>query len=178
MAVHKPPMEAASASVFLLTWRSSAACLRGSRVSLAPQSASSRSISQSCSCQVLYLKPESRTLTQEDGSSYRSSLSKEKAGPDLQAGAPGAHALPQQQVVEGDGADDIIQLSDHLFDEVVVHAVPIQGGVEVVQVLQEDLHRDGLLLQEADATLPPARRLGLQHGLGGLGVQYAPDYTC
>lgn len=57
MAVHKLPMEAASASVFLLTWRSNAACLRGSRVSLAPQSASSLSISQSCSCQLLYLKP-------------------------------------------------------------------------------------------------------------------------
>lgn len=113
----------------------------------------------------------SRTLTREDSSSYSSSPSS-PAGPDLQAGAPGAHALPQQQVVERDGADDVIQLSDRLFDEVVVHAVLLHGGVEVVQVLQEDLHRDGLLLQEADAALPPAR------GLGGLGVQYACDYTC
>lgn len=55
-AVHRVQMAWASASVFLLICSSWAACLSGSRVSLAPQSVSCRSVSHSCSCHTLYLK--------------------------------------------------------------------------------------------------------------------------
>lgn len=40
------------------------------------------------------------------------------AVPDLQAFTPGAHVLPQQQVVECDRTDDVKLLLDHLFNEV------------------------------------------------------------
>lgn len=80
-------------------------------------------------------------------------------------------------MVERDRADDVIQLPDHLFDEAVVHAVLIHGAVEVVQVLEEGLHGDGLLLREAAAPLPLPRRHRPQNGLGGLRVQYACGCT-
>lgn len=80
-------------------------------------------------------------------------------------------------MVERDRADDVIQLLDHLFDEVRVHAVPTHGRVEVFQMLEHGLHRDGLLLREAAAPLPLANQLGPQNGLGGLRVQHACDYT-
>lgn len=116
MAVHKLLMDIASASVFLLTWRSSAACLRGSRASLAPQSTRSLSISQSCSCQLLYLKAGRAGESAPPGATpalTEAVCVEWEAGPDLQAGAPGAHVLPQQHVVERDRADDVIQLLDH-----------------------------------------------------------------
>lgn len=56
--VHKLQIAWASAWVFLLICRSCAACLSGSRVSFVPQDASFLSVSHSCSCQTLYLKPE------------------------------------------------------------------------------------------------------------------------
>ena len=57
-AVHMLQIAWASASVFFLICKSCAACMRGSSVSLAPQSIKSLSISHSSSCQTLYLKPE------------------------------------------------------------------------------------------------------------------------
>lgn len=80
-------------------------------------------------------------------------------------------------MVERDRADDVIQLLDHLFDEVRVHAVLTHGGVEVLQMLEHGLHRDGLLLREAAAPLPLAHQLGPQKGPGGLRVQDACDCT-
>lgn len=55
-AAHMLQIAWASASVFFLICRSCAACTRGSRVSFAPQSASSFSTSHSSNCQTLYLK--------------------------------------------------------------------------------------------------------------------------
>lgn len=81
-------------------------------------------------------------------------------------------------MVERDRADDVIQLLEHLFDEVRVHAVPTHGGVEVLQMLEHHLHRDGLLLRGTAAPLPLAHQLGPQNGLAGLRVQYACNYTC
>lgn len=47
--------------------------------------------------------------------------------PDLHAFAPGAHVLAQQQVVEGDGSDDVELLLHHLLDELRVGAVLAHG---------------------------------------------------
>lgn len=57
-AEHMVQITCASASVFFLICRSRAACTRGSRVSLAPQSDICLSVSHSSRCHTLYLKPE------------------------------------------------------------------------------------------------------------------------
>lgn len=78
------------------------------------------------------------------------------AVPDLQAFTPGAHVLPQQQVVECDRTDDVKLLLDHLFNEVWVHPMLTHGGVEEAKTLQEDLHCNSPLFWETGAPLPQA----------------------
>lgn len=96
--------------------------------------------------------------------------------PDLQAFAPGTHVLPQQQVIECDCADDIILLPDHLFNKVYVHAMLTHGGVEMVKMLQQDIHCSGPLGETA-AFLPQGCLYGPQNPLSGLRLQHARDYT-
>lgn len=43
--------------------------------------------------------------------------------PDLHAFTPGAHVLPQKEVVQGDGPNNVEHLFDHLLDQFRVHAV-------------------------------------------------------
>lgn len=97
--------------------------------------------------------------------------------PDLQAFTPGAHVLPQQQVVEGDGTDDVKLLPHHLLDEFCVHPMLTHGGVEEAETLQEDFHRHRLLLWETCAPLPQACRLGPQNSLDCLVLQHARHCT-
>ena len=96
--------------------------------------------------------------------------------PDLQAFTPGAHVLPQQQVVERDCTDDVKLLPDQLFDEVRVHPVLSHGGVVEVETLQQDLHCNSLIW-ETGASLPQARRFGPQNALDRLVLQHARHYT-
>lgn len=96
--------------------------------------------------------------------------------PDLQAFTPGAHVLPQQQVVECDRTDDVKLLLDKLFNEVQVHPVLTHGGVEDAKSLQQDFHCN-ILLRETAASLPQACRFGPQHPLHCLVLQHARHYT-
>lgn len=43
--------------------------------------------------------------------------------PDLHAFTPGAHVLPEEEVVQCDGPHDVEHLLDHLLDQFGVHAV-------------------------------------------------------
>lgn len=73
--------------------------------------------------------------------------------PDLHAFAPGAHVLAQQQVVEGDGADDVELLLHHLLDELGVSAVLAHGGVEGVELPQDGVQGVGAFVGDAGRTL-------------------------
>lgn len=96
--------------------------------------------------------------------------------PDLQAFAPGAHVLPQQQVVECDRTDDVEQLLEELFDEVQVQPVLTHGSVEGAETLQQNFHCDSLLWGTG-ASLPQACRFGPQNTLDGLVFQHACHCT-
>lgn len=95
------------------------------------------------------------------------------AVPDLKSFTPGAHVLPQQQVVEGDSTDGVELLLDHLLDEVWVHAVLDHGGMEKAELLEDGLQRIDLLLREAGGSFPQACWFGPQHPLDGLMFQHA-----
>lgn len=95
----------------------------------------------------------SHRTDQQSGRVWR--LFSSSSSPDLQPFAPRTHVLPQQQVVECFGTDDVILLFDHLSDEVRVHTLLAHCGVEVVQMLKEDVHCSSALLWQ-NAPLPQA----------------------
>ena len=94
--------------------------------------------------------------------------------PDLQALPPGAHVLPQQQVVEGHGTDEVEELPDRLPDQLLVHVVLPHGPMEQAELLQDGLHCDHVsLLRHTGAPLPLASGHGAQDPLCRLVLQHA-----
>lgn len=126
-------MASASSSVFFFTCSSCAAWISGSRVSLAPQLIRPLSRSHSSSWLTLYLQSHRHVSAERSVGCGRAALAAPPS-PDLHALAPGAHVLAQQQVVQGDGPDDVELLLHHLLDELRVGAVLAHDGVEGVEL--------------------------------------------
>ncbi len=95
--------------------------------------------------------------------------------PDLHAFAPGAHVLAQQQVVEGDGPNDVELLLHHLLDELRVGAVLAHGGVEGAELPQDGVQGVGALISDAGRPLTETCGLHPGHALDGLVFQHARD---
>ena len=95
--------------------------------------------------------------------------------PDLHALAPGAHVLAQQQVVEGDGADDVELLLDHLLDELGVCAMLAHDGVKRAELAQDGFQRVGALVRDAGGALAQTGGLHPRHTLDGLMLQHTGD---
>ena len=73
--------------------------------------------------------------------------------PDLHAFTPGAHVLPQEEVVQGDGPHDVEHLLDHLLDQFGVHAVLTHDRVEGVELSQDGVQCVGTLISDAGGSL-------------------------
>lgn len=73
--------------------------------------------------------------------------------PDLHAFTPGAHVLPQEEVVQGDGPHDVEHLLDHLLDQFGVHAVLTHDRVEGVELPQDGVECVGALVSDAGGSL-------------------------
>lgn len=101
--------------------------------------------------------------------------------PDLHAFAPGAHVLAQQQVVKGDGSNDVELLLHHLLDELGVGAVLAHSGVEGAELPQDGVEGIGALVCDAGRSLTETCGLHPRHALDGLVLQHARDcrdHTC
>ncbi len=64
--------------------------------------------------------------------------------PDLHAFAPRTNVLAQQQVVEGDSADDVEVLLHHLLDDSGIGIVLAHGGVEGAELQQDGVQCVGI----------------------------------
>ncbi len=95
--------------------------------------------------------------------------------PDLHALAPGAHVFTQQQVVEGDGTDDVELLLDHLFDELRVGSVLTHDGVEGVELPDDGVQCVRPLISDTGRPLTETRGLHPGHALDGFMLQHARD---
>ena len=73
--------------------------------------------------------------------------------PDLHAFTPGAHVLPQEEVVQGDSPHDVEHLLDHLLDQFGVHAVLTHDRVEGVELSQDGVQCVGTLVSNAGGSL-------------------------
>lgn len=73
--------------------------------------------------------------------------------PDLHAFTPGAHVLPQKEVVQGDGPHNVEHLLDHLLDQFGVHAVLTHDRVEGVELSQDGVQCVGTLVSDAGGSL-------------------------
>lgn len=73
--------------------------------------------------------------------------------PDLHAFTPGAHVLPQEEVVQGDGPHDVEHLLDHLLDQFGVHAMLTHDRVEGVELPQDGVECVGALVSDAGGSL-------------------------
>lgn len=73
--------------------------------------------------------------------------------PDLHAFTPGAHVLPEEEVVQCDGPHDVEHLLDHLLDQFGVHAVLTHDWVERVELPQDGVQCVGTLISNAGGSL-------------------------
>lgn len=93
--------------------------------------------------------------------------------PDLHAFTPGAHVLPQEEVVQGDGPDDVEHLLDHLLDQFRVHAMLTHDRVERVELPKDGVQCVGALICNAGGSLSQPCGLHPRHTLDGFVLQHA-----
>lgn len=82
-------------------------------------------------------------------SDLKQAISSGVCSPDLHAFTPGAHVLPQEEVVQGDGPNDVEHLLDHLLDQFGVHAVLTHDRMEGVELPEDGVQCVGALISDA-----------------------------
>ena len=91
---------------------------------------------------------------------YISKPKKIKRRPDLHSLPAGAHVFAEHDAVECGGPHKVEELFDGLFDEALLHAMLVHGGVEDAELLNDGGDAVGLrVLVDAVGTFSEARRL-------------------
>lgn len=132
-------MAPASSSVAFFTCSSCAAWTSGSSISRAPLCCSPCARSHCSTWLMLYLWGGGGG--QQEAAPHSSTphphIHPTRDRPELDATAPGARVLPQQQVVEGGAADEEEELAQQLMPHGRGQPIELQGLVEGAQLLQE-----------------------------------------